>query len=121
MIAQCHLHSVDPEVHCTTRRWDVESRKSEGDINIKVHDNDPPPIMRPHTARGARQANSLVVRSAHPTSSKYEVDAEKFPKLAKNIALWEDKRTRLESNSGLHDAEMTITEGECMSHPSSNG
>ena len=96
----------------------MKIRKKEGDDNIKVHDNDPPPIMRPYTAKGARHTNSLVVRSAHPTNTKYQVDAEKFPKLAKKIALWEDKRTRLESNSGLHGAEMTITEGECMSHPS---
>ena len=85
----------------------MEGRKSEGDINIKAHDDDPPPIMRPHTARGARQTNSLVVRSAHPTSSKYEVDAEKFPKLAKNIAMWEDKKFRSVDNSEMHGSVMT--------------
>ena len=103
-----------PEVGCGRQ-------KSEGDINIKAHDDDPPPIMRPHTAKGARQTNSLVVRSAHPTNSKYQVDAEKFPKLAKKIAMWEDKKTRLVLNSGLHGSAMTITEGECKSHPSNIG
>ena len=123
MLAQCPLHSMDPEAHRTTRRWNGKSEN--GGKNVKVTDleDHPPPIMRPYTVKGARQTNNLVVRSTHPTSTKYQVNADKFPKLAKKIAMWESQRPQpiINSNSGAISSEMTVNDGDCMSHPRIRG
>ena len=94
----------------------MKGGKGGNDINIKVQEDHPPPIMRPYTVKGARQANNLVVRSIHPTRTKYQVDAEKFPKLAKKIAMWENQGPQPVINSEAKSSEMTVTNGVCMSH-----
>ena len=72
--------------------------------------------------KGAKYVNNLVVKSAHPTSTKsYAVDAVKFPKLATKIAAWAAMKTDMANNSSLHELTTTPIDGEGESHKVSTG
>ena len=94
----------------------------KNDGKIKVDNDNPPPTMRPNTAKGARYNNNLVVKSAHPTTTKtYVVDPDKYPKLANKIAVWAALKSNTANNSIMHEPLTTPFDGEGASLKGSIG